>query len=567
MAVAFRAGSAVNLAQTLTTTNTLALSIAQATVSGNSLVIAVSSASARTVSTVTDSAGNVWNLIKRQANGSSATTELWGVLQAKSLAIGNTVTVTCSGNGRFTCDLGEYSGISAFGATSGNTGTTSPTTTGAVAVEAAGDFLISAFGANANNTWTATVASPQCVIRGQVGTTSTHGALVDITGATSLTNSATMTADTWATASVDAKSTVVTHEEADSWWSGAQNSFASVALAAALAITATLSGNSQTVTTAHQDDPIYTGGGGVAFSQGPWPYQTRYIQSDADAMVFAPSHPLDEDYWQNQTPPVPATLGPLYLPDPEEIPARTLRGVAEEDYWQLGPPAVQATLGRLYYWDSEDVPPLRGQPDEDYWQNQVNPVPATLRYPEPSVFDEQYPVLSGLPDELYWQNPVAPVPFTLYQPLPLTDTDQYPFLHGTLEEDFWQPPVTAAPTYQNLLLWPDSDIPQQPAAFVPDEDLWQPPYQQPSYQYSIYLPDADQFAPGPVLPVFEDEPWVTFQQTVAIANIGLPVWAFEGDLVVTPGPPPVNVLDERISYDRYGAGEYLTGYIQIGNDL
>lgn len=88
-----------------------------------------------------------------------------------------------------------------------------------------------------------------------------------------------------------------------------------------------------------------------------------------------PKHPIiaEEDYWQNPTAPVPATL----------------------QWVQQWPFDVQEPAGKLF-----------GTAEEDYWQNPVAPVPATLQWPQQWSFDVQEPAgrLFGQLDEDYWLN-------------------------------------------------------------------------------------------------------------------------------------------------------------------
>jgi hypothetical protein len=78
--------------------------------------------------------------------------------------------------------------------------------------------------------------------------------------------------------------------------------------------------------------------------------------------------PFDEELWQVYTPPLQAAK-PLYLPEPEELPAGSLRGVADDEYWQVYTPVALAPIVTLWAENDETVPqPLPLNIDESDWQ-------------------------------------------------------------------------------------------------------------------------------------------------------------------------------------------------------
>ena len=277
-------------------------------------------------------------------------------------------------------------------------------------------------------------------------------------------------------------------DSAEGFWAGVQNCAASVALSTCLAATALSTACAQSVVDQHQDDPA-----GHLYGQ----YDEDFWQNQVPPVTLTmgkiylpdpeeiPAHTLygqpDEDFWQNWVAPVPPSLGPLYLPDPEEIPARTLHGQPDEDFWPqflLPPPAQAALYQKLPLGDPEEIPAatLHGQSDEDFWVNAVAPVPLSLGnlyLPDP----EELPAatLHGQPDEDYWQNWTVPTVLSMGN-LYLPDPEEIPAgsLHGQPDEDYWQnwvSPVTAS-IYQLLPIGDPEEIPAGSLHGQPDEDLW-----------------------------------------------------------------------------------------------
>jgi hypothetical protein len=198
----------------------------------------------------------------------------------------------------------------------------------------------------------------------------------------------------------------------------------------------------------------------------------------------------DEDFWQNAVAPVPPSIFQRlpYLPEPEEIPAGSLRGQPDEDFW---PPSAAATGGmppiafaaggaqglvtavppaifqRLPYLpEPEEIPAgsLRGQPDEDFWlpsavatggaQGLVTVAPPSVYQLLPVTGGEPaeiiaIPVLT--PDEDFWINPAAPLAPTLYQPLPyLPDPSEEPAQFHWIELDWYADPTATSTVGYNI---------------------------------------------------------------------------------------------------------------------
>lgn len=241
-----------------------------------------------------------------------------------------------------------------------------------------------------------------------------------------------------------AKLVNVHFDQEDSWWGGVFSNAASVALASALAVTALATTLSATVTASHQDelgstvaaltvDEQYWQNQVPPASASVW--QPLPLGVDTEFAAVAAFVP-DEDLWINPVSAVPATFGPLYLPDPRDIPAGSLVDLqVDEQYWQNAVAPVSASLGRLYLPDPEEISSgsLHGQPEEDLWINLVSPVQAVNSWPQPWTFDVPESVAAAPlvhPDEDYWLNPAAAVPSAFWQ-LPTFGFDfDVPALHS-----------------------------------------------------------------------------------------------------------------------------------------
>ena len=348
-------------------------------------------------------------------------------------------------------------------------------------------------------------------------------------------------------------------DDDDGGWSGLQRTFVGIALTAALAASALAAQTAQRLQRDPEEIPAHslaTGGQEDGNDESCWAGAEQCFASIAlatNARITAleidcaqgvqqdpeeiPAHTLavfstpDEDFWQNATPPVPPPTyrAQPYLPDPEELPAGALLkfSTPDEDFWtNPTPPIAPAVFQRLpYLADPEEIPAgsLYGCAEEDYWQNAVRPVPppnvggglalpwGPQGVPLPEASDDPAGSLAkfGTPDEDLWglgvrgqglgiasglaPNPqsLTPSPQTLY--LPDVSDDPAGSFGGLPDEDFWNNPAQAVcrmwqmacrvnptydlspATYQPLPYLPDlADDPA--AAFArfatPDEDFW-----------------------------------------------------------------------------------------------
>jgi hypothetical protein len=271
-------------------------------------------------------------------------------------------------------------------------------------------------------------------------------------------------------------------DDGNEWWGGVQLCFATMALAATVAITAQTTVASQQF----QNDPQDPAGSLLDGNPGPdspWVPPTvvqpldlgyQYSPDEVPTITFHP----DEDYWLN--PAGPLVYAPWLAMQQMFFGAgepNTIEEIAtDEDLWQNPTPPVLLTFlwPQQFAFDSSEILPRF---DEDFWQNWVAPVPWTLfqRLPylpdtEESIFVFQAPTV----DEDYWQNPIAPVPWT-FGKLYLPEPEELPAgsLFGQPDEDFWANPTAPVPL---TFAWPQPfsfDTPDY--TFFPDEDYWQNP--------------------------------------------------------------------------------------------
>jgi len=188
-----------------------------------------------------------------------------------------------------------------------------------------------------------------------------------------------------------------------------------------------------------------------------------------DELPVAPTPlPFDEEPWQVYTPPL-VKARPLYLPDPEQVPAGSL------------------VTSPQYYAD-------------DAWQVATPPLLAAKPFylPDP----EQFPRLYAVPDEAYWQ-PFKAQPATLVATLWAVDDQIVPQpAPGATEETEWR---VQTPPWRSALatLWVvGDDIVPQPAPLTiveSDWQVWTPPL--PVARF-IYLPDPEQVFGTVVPPVY-----------------------------------------------------------------
>lgn len=306
------------------------------------------------------------------------------------------------------------------------------------------------------------------------------------------------------------------------WWSGAQYSFASVAIAASLALYNPLL--SSTVANQYQDEyptPVVTfqpdeDYAAVQFQQPTAPVVSAF--TDTDEIIPK----LDEDCWQaplqSISQPAPQSSTLYRFDGSEDLPIPPLVFVPDEDVWVTWAPQTAIPQKPIQPWSDDDATSLYGQPDEDYWQNRVFPVSFTeyQQLPIAGVDVEEIPAgnLHGLYEDDSWlQSPPFSVPALTYVSLPLYDPEELPAntLHGPYEDDSWLngPFPTAYSEYQRL---PIGDPEEIPAGFLrgqPDEDYWQNRVQPVPFTESVQLPlyDAEEIPASALHGQYEDDSW------------------------------------------------------------
>jgi hypothetical protein len=283
-------------------------------------------------------------------------------------------------------------------------------------------------------------------------------------------------------------------EEDGDWWAGAQKCFAGIAIASAVAAT-------------------------VIFG---FPEQ-----GSASQLV------TDEDYWQNRVLPSQSATPPIQaFTDDDVIFPATITFQPDEDYYVVRLP--QPTPGLVQAFSDDEVI-ANLHTDEDYWQNPTAPIPASLLWPQPFVFEqnEQAFGLHGQFDEDFWINPVAPVPLTMLWPQQwaFEQNEQATGLYGQPDEDFWTPqiPYQPWPAIPKALSDDDVIIPQ-PVFLYTDEDFWQNPTFPFWYQQGkLYLPDPEELPAASLYGQPDEDFWV---------NPVAPVWWFNRPLYL-PDPEEV----------------------------
>jgi hypothetical protein len=369
-------------------------------------------------------------------------------------------------------------------------------------------------------------------------------------------------------------------DDSDSWWAGAQRFFSSLSFAAALVTTTILTFPSQGVASALCTDedfwnnqvapvwqsfnPVYLPDAeyipaGFLHGQpdedfpGPlpapvnvsfiWPQPFVFEQNE---QAFGLHGQPDEDFWNNPVFPVPLSFqwpNPWQFEQHEQ--AFGLHGQPDEDFYQPVAPWIFTNI--IPVQNDELIVPQPGgvlSPDEDFWVNPTSPVPATLLWPSPWIFDLQDPAgnLYGQPDEDFWQNPVFPVG-QFFAGLYLPDAEYLPAgsLYGQPDEDFWQNPVF--PVWQSFVpvYLPDSEeLPAGSLYGQPDEDFWinsVPPVQ--TTFGPIYLPDVEELPAGSLYHPLDEDYWTT--------SVQLQQWSaslFSDDEIIVPQVVTVLPPDE-----------------------
>lgn len=391
-------------------------------------------------------------------------------------------------------------------------------------------------------------------------------------------------------------------EDNESWWAGAVNCMVSVGVAGLLAAN-TLSAQLPVAGSYQQDEvPVQASGGNTVSLPGPrqgiQPYVKVFIDDNDFVVVIAPAI-FDEDLWVVPLPPVPSVNSPLYIFDTD-----TPVGVQDEDYWVSGVAPVQATLQSLPLWladQNENAAGLYGVPEEEFWfipkalppityaaaitvdddivpqpaptisvddsdgwQNRVAPVPATLRWTDPSVFEqhENATGLYGQAEEEYWvvNKPqyVAPI----VSAITADDEMVTPTTSTIVEDEGWLPPVPAiAPVLVEVYLQLEDDLPFTQASGG-NAAVIQSPRQSAGPYVRIFLGEDEVVQPPP--PSIIDET----DQTVYVAPQNLPLWkqAFVDEDLIVPQPAPPSLTVDETDQAVYVVSQGLPSWTKVLGD-
>lgn len=266
-------------------------------------------------------------------------------------------------------------------------------------------------------------------------------------------------------------------EDDTAFWAGVQKCGAGIALAAVLAATALSTAQAAIVDSYHQDDPA-----GKLFGQDdedfwqnpvapvPAALGRLYLPDPEEIPATTLRGQPDEDFWTNPVAPVQPWTPFVFRDD--DVAVQPVLGI-DEDLWENPVPAVPASLGRIYIPDPEEIPAasLHGQPDEDYWQ--VLAPQAALQVSR--VFSDDDVIATAAapafsPDEDYWPLPIVSAPASAVRAF--SDDDVSFSSPAIMDEDLWTVPRMWSTSAPRLLIVDDNVAPQP---LHTDEDFWVAP--------------------------------------------------------------------------------------------
>jgi len=343
-------------------------------------------------------------------------------------------------------------------------------------------------------------------------------------------------------------------DDSSDWWAGAKQCFASIAIAAALTLTA-----SQTLVAARapfsQDELPGTLSGcpdeDAGIVQPPrLTYPSVAVFSADDDLPAAPAFCADDDAQFGAIYPSPRTLF-IQLGDADDYFAPPQLPVEEESWTNpVAPAPWQNAWPQQFAFDvQEPAGSLYGQPDEDFWANPVRPIQASLLWPNPA-FDAgeiAYAPATAPPEEDFWANPARPVPGAIYQRLPYgPDPEELPSgsLYNPIEEEPWTnpAPLAAVAPYRQLPYAPDPD--EIPAGSIAiEEDSWPAAPRlcvQPGSAAQPFI-DRDDACFAPAAPgVFEEDCWQALAVAARWPSPQLQPWIFDSQERPVPLAGPLD---------------------------
>jgi hypothetical protein len=294
----------------------------------------------------------------------------------------------------------------------------------------------------------------------------------------------------------------------DDWWSGAQQCFVGVALAAA----ATLTSTSLLARQIHQQDDVI----GAAPPQGQaemgstapatqrariLPTFVKWDQQD-DLPAQAPTVVFDDTGWWFQEPARPQPV-PQRTWDDQVLPAQAPTVVFDDTGWWFQQPARPQPVPQRT-WDDQVLPALLALAVEDAdWSSPTTALPGpVLRIwseddlrPTPAVFtpndDDPAPrtqataevtailwatneeIVPASPvfsaDDAYWQAPIRALQPSVRQPTFANDEVVTVPPAVTVAEEYWSAPITAL-SMPSVRVWAEEDLRPTPAVFAPNDD-------------------------------------------------------------------------------------------------
>lgn len=247
-------------------------------------------------------------------------------------------------------------------------------------------------------------------------------------------------------------------DEDGSWWANVQQSGATLALAVAVTLVSASTAVAGAVFSQWQDDPA-----GSLFSQTTvqeeywqnptppvvWPQTSVFTDDDVHptfVQVFTP----DDGDWKPLVAPVPDSLYvPLPLLVPEDFPQfpAATNPVDDSAIWTPNSPPWEPTWTLLFFLDDGSTVPVF-QYDEDFYPTVLV---QAQNWPQPaqpfSSSDEDNLIPEFVAEDVVWQQFVQPDPGSLIWPQPFTfeQNEQATNLVAFTDEVFWQNPTAPVP--------------------------------------------------------------------------------------------------------------------------
>lgn len=194
---------------TKTVTSGTTFTIVLNSTAGDCVFVAVCVAASGTCSGVTDGGGNAYDSLGSILSGTGRTY----LFKCRNNLASGTITVTVSAGVRACGAAASYRGVAIVAAGATASGAASPATSGAIAAAQSTDFLIAALSNDASKAFT----QQNGTIRDAAGATGAESAIMDNTGSTSITDSATYASGNWGMVFAIARSLVIAEDQSTNW--------------------------------------------------------------------------------------------------------------------------------------------------------------------------------------------------------------------------------------------------------------------------------------------------------------------------------------------------------------